>query len=109
MNPLVSSFVAKVRRFRPSAAPAEGRIRASPSEPGDRLPRQRKHGCLRSFLLIVAAIGFGLVSGACKGTAPEPPPPRIPDMVPVGDGMKTLAYAVVGAAVVLTLGRMTRQ
>jgi hypothetical protein len=56
---------------------------------------------MKSFL---AATGIALLLVACKGDQY----PAMPDFTPVGDGLKTLGYAIVGGAVVLTLGRMIR-
>lgn len=61
---------------------------------------------MKRLLLFPPLAALVLLASGCRDEAP--PPPRVPDMAPVGDGMKTLAYAVVGAAVVLTLGRLAR-
>ena len=53
--------------------------------------------------LSVCVMGLALTLVSCKGQVPV-----MPDFTPVGDGLKTLGYAVLGAAVVLTLGRCLR-
>ena len=40
--------------------------------------------------------------------APEPPPVPVTDTQPVGEGLKVIGYAMLGAAVVVVLGRMIR-
>jgi hypothetical protein len=54
--------------------------------------------------LSLCVVGLALMLVSCKGGQPPP----MPDFTPVGDGLKTLGYAVLGAAVVLTLGRLLR-
>jgi hypothetical protein len=54
--------------------------------------------------LSLSVMGLALMLVSCKGGQP----PAMPDFTPVGDGLKTLGYAVLGAAVVLTLGRLIR-
>ena len=61
------------------------------------------HGLKRCPPLLLL-VGVSLMLAACKSGQP----PEMPDLVPVGDGLKTLGYAVLGAAVVLTLGRFIR-
>ena len=54
--------------------------------------------------LFLSAIGLALMLVACK----DGQTPPMPDFTPIGDGLKTLGYAIVGGAVVLTLGRLLR-
>lgn len=51
-----------------------------------------------------------LLLGGCSSTQQpaETAPVVVTDTEPVGDGLKTLAYAFLGASVVLTLGRLLR-
>jgi hypothetical protein len=51
-----------------------------------------------------------LLIGSCR-EAPkrETPKPEVTDIKPIGDGLKVIGYAVVGAAVVITVGRVLRQ
>ena len=44
-----------------------------------------------------------LLAGCGSHVAPTPP---VPDLTPVGEGIKVLAYAIVAAAVVTTLGKL---
>jgi len=55
----------------------------------------------RNMLLITAGAAV-LLLAACGGTSAPP----VPDMVPLGDGIKVLAYAVIAAAVIVTLGKL---
>ena len=57
----------------------------------------------RAFLPLIAFAALLLA-----GCVEEPPPPPVPDMVPLGEGLKVIGYALVGAAVILTLGRLVR-
>ena len=55
--------------------------------------------------LVPCLAALVLRAAACAG---DPSPPPVPDMVPLGEGLKVIGYAVVGAAVVLTLGKLLR-
>ena len=77
---------------------------------GSRLPAHPPHPYLaapygfpvkRCLLILVGGAVILLLAG-CGGT----PVPPGPDMVPLGDGLKVIGYAVLAAAVVLTLGRL---
>ena len=48
------------------------------------------------------------VSGCSSPPPTEAVPVVVTDTEPVGEGLKTLAYAFLGASVVLTLGRLLR-
>ena len=69
--------------------------------------RQRKKLSLRKLLLL-PAVGLILACASCSEPAPEPPPLPVTDTAPVGDGLKVIGFALLGAAVVLVLGRMIR-
>jgi hypothetical protein len=56
---------------------------------------------IASWLWPVAVL---LLAAGC--VEEPPPPPPVPDMAPLGDGLKVIGYAVIGAAVVLTLGKL---
>ncbi|MES2658863.1 MAG: hypothetical protein V4689_09605 [Verrucomicrobiota bacterium] len=61
------------------------------------------------ILFIIPAAGMLLTLGACEPSASKlPPPPIVTDTAPVGDGLKVIGFAVLGAAVVCVLGRMVR-
>jgi len=57
--------------------------------------------------VVIPLILIALLVVGCQSAAP-PPVVHLPDMVPVGDGLKVLGFAFLGAAVVLTLGRLLR-
>lgn len=64
-------------------------------------------------ILLSLVVASGLCAGACSrpgevARAAAPLPPVVTDTAPVGDGIKTFAYALLGASVVLTLGRLLR-
>jgi hypothetical protein len=47
--------------------------------------------------------------GSCSEAPSKPPPPptvAVTDTAPVGDGLKVIGFAMLGAAVVVVLGRM---
>jgi hypothetical protein len=58
------------------------------------------------LLLCVAALM--LVSGCTSGQPAACAPVAVTETKPLGDGLKTLAYAFLGASVVITLGRLLR-
>ena len=62
-----------------------------------------------SLLFRVACLTLALGASSCS----SPPPVKLPsqmvtDTAPLGEGLKTLAYAFLGASVVITLGRLLR-
>jgi hypothetical protein len=61
-------------------------------------------------LLLLSAAGCSLALGSCSETPPEAPPSPpsivVTDTSPVGDGLKVIGFAMLGAAVVVVLGRM---
>ena len=60
-------------------------------------------------LTLLASIIALLSVGGCTSTpSVEQTPVAVTDTKPLGDGLKTLAYAFLGASVVLTLGRLLR-
>ena len=63
---------------------------------------------MKSLLLLPAA-GLVMACASCADSPSPPspmPPPQVTDTKPVGEGLKVLGYAVLGAAVVCVLGRM---
>lgn len=63
---------------------------------------------MKRFLPILAAGAcLSLCScGESDATKTPPPPPPVTDTKPLGDGLKVIGYALLGASVVLTLGRL---
>ena len=59
-------------------------------------------------LLLLPAAAFVIACASCGESTPEPPPPPVTDTEPVGEGLKVIGYALLGAAVVGVLGRMLR-
>ncbi len=60
--------------------------------------------------LAIAAIPAVALALACSSCEPEPPKPAPPvtDTRPVGEGLKVIGFAMLGAAVVAVLGRMLK-
>ena len=59
--------------------------------------------------LALAGLALALACTSCtEPPAPEPPPVPVTDTQPVGEGLKVIGYAMLGAAVVVVLGRMIR-
>lgn len=87
MNPVIPLLAARLGGFSRSAP--------SGSEPS---------GSPGRCLPIAGICGCSLLLVACK----DGQPPQMPDLSPIGNGLSTLGYAILGAAVVLTLGRLIR-
>jgi hypothetical protein len=62
------------------------------------------------FLLIpIAGLVLALALSSCSEGEPAPaPPPVSVDTAPVGEGLKLIGFALLGAAVVTVLGRLIR-
>jgi hypothetical protein len=60
----------------------------------------------RSLLLPLAAVLFA--ASSCKEEPVKVAPPPVTDVRPLGDGLKVIGFALLGASVVLTLGRLFR-
>jgi hypothetical protein len=80
-----------------------------------RLPELPRHLRLRETrslkpLLLLPAAGLFLACASCGESPPKPPPPPPPvtDTRPVGEGLKVIGFAMLGAAVVVVLGRMLK-
>jgi hypothetical protein len=54
------------------------------------------------FLLSLSAV---VLLAACN---PSNAGPAAPDMGPIGDGLKVIGFALIGVAVVITVGRTIR-
>lgn len=63
----------------------------------------------KSFLIALAGIVAVFACASCSETRP-PAPPLVPitDTQPVGDGLKVIGFAMLGAACVVVLGRLIR-
>jgi hypothetical protein len=59
-------------------------------------------------LLLLPAAGIFLALSSCTEEASAPPLPVVTDTAPVGDGLKVIGFALLGAAVVIALGRMLK-
>jgi hypothetical protein len=57
-------------------------------------------------LLLLPVAGIFLACASCSDSTPKPPPPPVTDTQPVGEGLKVIGFAMLGAAVVGVLGRM---
>jgi hypothetical protein len=61
------------------------------------------------FLIPLAGLALVLAFSSCESTAPpKPPPVPVTDTRPVGEGLKVIGFALLGAAVVGVLGRMLK-
>ena len=64
---------------------------------------------MKSLLLLPLA-GCFMALSSCSEESPKPTPPpphvTVTDTAPVGDGLKVIGFAMLGAAVVVVLGRM---
>jgi hypothetical protein len=62
------------------------------------------------FLIPLAALVVTLALASCSGgdSTPTPPPVTVTDTEPVGEGLKLIGFAVLGAAVVTVLGKLIR-
>jgi hypothetical protein len=62
------------------------------------------------FLIPLAALVAVLALASCSGgdSSPAPPPVPVTDTQPVGEGLKVIGYAMLGAACVVVLGKLIR-
>lgn len=54
-------------------------------------------------LLLLPFIGFALACVSCQDQGPP-----IVDVSPLGDGLKVIGYAIIGAAVLAVLGKLVK-
>ena len=69
--------------------------------------RRRDKHVIRKLLLLPAA-GIFMACASCSEAAPKQPPVTVTDTKPVGEGLTVVGFAIVGAAVVVVLGRLLR-
>jgi hypothetical protein len=61
------------------------------------------------FLIPLAGLALVLACASCSDSSPpKPPPVTVTDTQPVGEGLKVIGYAMLGAACVIVLGRLIR-
>jgi hypothetical protein len=61
------------------------------------------------FLIPLAGLALVLACASCgESPSPKPPPVPVTDTRPVGEGLKVIGFAMLGAAVVIVLGRLIR-
>lgn len=70
--------------------------------------RSRSRPCRKPFLTSLALAGLLLNCVSCSESKPTPPRDTVTDTAPVGEGLKVIGFAVLGAAVVGVLGRMLK-
>ena len=58
--------------------------------------------------LLILCVAVALLAPGCADVPSSAPPQYVTDTTPLGEGLKTLAYAFLGASVVITLGRLLR-
>lgn len=68
-----------------------------------------KEGGVRKLLLLFL-FAVPLAFSSCRQEAPKstPVPPVVTDTKPLGDGLKVIGFAILGASIVLTLGRLLK-
>ena len=70
-------------------------------------PRPARRHSLKKLLLLPVA-GLFMACASCSDSPSTPPPPPVTDTTPVGEGLKVIGFAMLGAAVVCVLGRLVR-
>ena len=60
------------------------------------------------MLLLLPLAGLFMACASCSDSPSTPPPPPVTDTEPVGEGLKVIGFAMLGAAVVCVLGRLLR-
>jgi len=71
-----------------------------------RQPSRRQYR--KAFLIPLTGLVLACASCSDSQPAPEPPPVPVTDTQPVGEGLKVIGYAMLGAAVVIVAGRLIR-
>ena len=69
--------------------------------------RPAAHSFKKLLLLPVAGV-FLALSSCNEDEAKHAPPVTVTDTQPVGEGLAVIGFAIVGAAVVIVLGRLLR-
>ena len=59
-------------------------------------------------LLLLAVAGVILALSSCKEDVPTPPAAYVTDLAPLGEGLKVIAYAVLGVGVLGVLGKLVK-
>ncbi|MEO5716290.1 MAG: hypothetical protein ABIT37_22615 [Luteolibacter sp.] len=59
-------------------------------------------------LLLLPAAGIFLTLSSCKDESSAPPPPVVINTEPVGNGLSVIGFAMLGAAVVIVLGKLLK-
>ena len=80
-----------------------------PCQPG--LSNVRRFPNRKWFLIPLAGLVLAMASTSCSGgnsSSPPPPPVPVTDTEPVGEGLKVIGFAMLGAACVLVLGKLIR-
>lgn len=70
--------------------------------------RSRSRPYRKPFLMSLALASLLLCCASCSESKPAPPRATVTDTAPVGEGLKVIGFAVLGAAVVGVLGRMLK-
>jgi hypothetical protein len=63
---------------------------------------------MKKLLLLPCLAAASLSLAACDKESPAVPPIPVTDTKPLGDGLKVIGFALIGASVVITLGRLLR-
>ena len=77
-----------------------------PCQPAWKHKRRSRHR--KWWILSIAAVTLALALGSCSGGSSSPPSSPVTDTRPVGEGLKVIGFAMLGASVVLVLGKMLR-
>jgi hypothetical protein len=79
-----------------------------PCQPG--LQKRRRFLNRKWLLLPLAGLALVLACASCSepSAPPKPPPVPVTDTAPVGEGLKVIGFAMLGAACVVVLGRLIR-
>lgn len=71
------------------------------------IPKSSRRFRPLAFICVPAAV-LALACSSCDTAPPKPSPPPVTDTRPVGEGLKVIGFAMLGAAVVAVLGRLMR-
>ena len=70
--------------------------------------RSRSRPYRKPFLMLLALPCLLLTCVSCSESKPSPPRDAVTDTRPIGQGLKIIGFAMIGAAVVGVLGRMIK-